>query len=275
MDNKIKNDLLESQYKDPSGLDVRIGIHEQYSTNKYGLHRWVFDQLNLSDTARIIELGCGTGMLWYRNKDRIPKSWVLILTDISHGMSIETKRKLSTTSNFVLYMDVHAEEIPFPEATFDAVVANHMLYHTSDLHKALAEIQRVLKGGGKLFAVTNGKDHFRELWEAVSEFDVAVRDILDLRPRDIFSWQKFCLENGEEKLREFFPQVYTIPYSDSLQVKDVRVLTDWLSSFPGNPIACGELDEFGLFLEEKKADRDSFVVSKHIGLFIARKTNDG
>ena len=100
MDNDSKNDLVESQYNDPSGLDVRISIHERYSANKYGLHRWVFDHLNLCDSAKILELGCGSGMLWYRNKDRIPKSWELVLTDITHDMSIETKRKLSTINTF-------------------------------------------------------------------------------------------------------------------------------------------------------------------------------
>ena len=55
-------------------------------------------------------------------------------------------------------------------ASFNAVVANHMLYHVEDRPQALAEIRRVLKPGGKLFAATNSDSHLAKIRQLLDEF---------------------------------------------------------------------------------------------------------
>ncbi len=57
----------------------------------------------------------------------------------------------------VQFKEIDAQSIPFEDETFDAVIANHMLYHVPDRPKAIAEIKRVLKPGGRLIATTIGK----------------------------------------------------------------------------------------------------------------------
>jgi len=59
--------------------------------------------------------------------------------------------------------DVQA--LPFEDASFDCVVAAWMLYHVPDVERALAEIARVLRPGGRLVAVTNSSRHYQELRE--------------------------------------------------------------------------------------------------------------
>jgi len=58
---------------------------------------------------------------------------------------------------------VDAQAIPYPDAHFDAIIANHMLYHVPDRPKALAEIRRALKPGGHFYASTLGANHLREM----------------------------------------------------------------------------------------------------------------
>ena len=48
--------LLTQQYRNASNLDARMQLHQRFSTNKYGWHRWVFDQLRLPAKARVLEL---------------------------------------------------------------------------------------------------------------------------------------------------------------------------------------------------------------------------
>jgi hypothetical protein len=56
--------LKTDQYRDASNLDARALIHQRFSTNTYGWFRWVFDALlKLPANARILELGCGHGLL--------------------------------------------------------------------------------------------------------------------------------------------------------------------------------------------------------------------
>jgi SAM-dependent methyltransferase len=87
-----------------------------------------------------------------------------------------------------------AQELPFPDETFDTVVAAWMLYHVSDVHRALAEAVRVLAPGGRLVAVTGSTRHIEELRElygtVLPEFE-----------------KQFNAENGEEILRRHFGDV--------------------------------------------------------------------
>ncbi len=39
------------QYRDASNLEARIALHERFSTNPYGLPRWIFDHFELQDEA--------------------------------------------------------------------------------------------------------------------------------------------------------------------------------------------------------------------------------
>jgi SAM-dependent methyltransferase len=52
------------------------------------------------------------------------------------------------------YQRLNAEALPFGDAEFDLVIANHLLEHVSSHHQALAEFARCLKPGGVLIAQT-------------------------------------------------------------------------------------------------------------------------
>ena len=83
----VQQDDVRRQYHDDSNLNARSALHERFSTNPYGWHRWVFDHLTtLPVQMCILELGCGPGYLWDANRDRIPAGWDLTLTDFSAGM---------------------------------------------------------------------------------------------------------------------------------------------------------------------------------------------
>ena len=158
---------LAEQYQDAVNLNARAALHHRYSVNGVNWNRWVFEHFGLPDRTlpdgvRVLELGCGPALLWRENLGRIPPSWGITLSDLSAGMIAEAQGYLKDAPNFTFTVaDVQA--LPFVDETFDLVVANHMLYHVSDLPRALSEVRRVLKPGGKLFTATNGEDHLREL----------------------------------------------------------------------------------------------------------------
>ena len=78
-----KNYVRNTQYNNGNKLSVRIQLHEHFSSNKYPWHKWVFDQLDLSNDSDILELGCGTADLWVENKNRLPNSSRIVLSDFS------------------------------------------------------------------------------------------------------------------------------------------------------------------------------------------------
>ena len=121
--------------------------------------------------------------MWKENANRIPPKWDITLSDLSSGMLDSAWRNLVVTGRNFKFKEIDAQKIPFEDETFDAVIANHMLYHVPDRPKAIAEIKRVLKPNGRLFATTIGKNHHREManW------------ILQVNPRSDFEfiWKFF------------------------------------------------------------------------------------
>ena len=152
----------KEQYKDASNLDARIALHTRFSTAKTNWYRWLFDHFKLPPDARVLELGCGPAKLWRENLERVPH-WDVTLTDASPGMIEEARAYLEDAPRAFAYKVVDVQEIPFADASFDAVVAIHMLYHVPDQPRALAEIRRVLRPGGRFYASTNGRSHMHEI----------------------------------------------------------------------------------------------------------------
>lgn len=117
--------LLTHQYSNASKLNDRLQLHDRFSTNKYGFHRWIFDQFKIPLRSRVLDLGCGPGLLWMRNRDLIPAGWDIVLADFSAGMAAEARHNLGDIERGFAYVTGDAQAIPFVDGTFDAVIANH------------------------------------------------------------------------------------------------------------------------------------------------------
>jgi ubiquinone/menaquinone biosynthesis C-methylase UbiE len=257
--------LCNEQYKDASNLNARIRIHLEFSTNKYGWFRWVFDQYDFESPARILELGCGPGDLWLDNADRIPVDWEITLSDFSPGMLDQAKQKLVDHPHAFTFETIDAQSIPYGADHFDFVIANHFIYHVPDRAKALSEIRRVLKPGGRFYATTIGSRHMKELPELLARFDPAIEDYLQ---SENFP---FTLENGADQLKAFFPDVQMRRYIDDLKVTDVNIMADYAFSSMRMELVKDRRDEFMRFLkQEMEANGGVITIKKDSGIFIAR-----
>jgi SAM-dependent methyltransferase len=254
---------LIEQYQTAANLNARIRLHQRFSTNPYGWHRWVFDQFHLPAQCNILELGCGAGDLLLENRDRIPQGWEIILTDFSAGMLQLAQERLQTFHPFRFEL-LDARSIPyrFESQSLDAVIANHMLFHISDREMVFAEIRRILKPGGYLFATTTGRRHLKEVAELLLRFD-----------RELGSWgnvgDPFLLENGEEQLLGWFSEVKRSRYEDGLKVNEVAPLVEYILSGWTN---IAREKERGLMecVERELNDRGGeFCITKDSGIFTA------
>lgn len=106
----------------------------------------------------VLELGCGIG---YNTAFLSRVSENIIATDLeqidpethSPGLKITRDFLNSLGVTNVKVMHASAEELPFPDNTFDMVFSVHVLEHVPDRKKAINEINRVLKPGGINFCV--------------------------------------------------------------------------------------------------------------------------
>ena len=156
--------LRETQYKDPTNLNVRISLHAKYSRADEPWFPWLAARIDWPDPADVLEVGCGAGTLW-ANIDPLVAHVRLTLTDLSEGM-VDAASEVTASLEHVELVEgraCDAQELPFADGTFDVVVANHMLYHVPDADRAVAGFARVLRAGGALLAATNGPNHLSEL----------------------------------------------------------------------------------------------------------------
>ncbi|MDQ3568073.1 MAG: methyltransferase domain-containing protein [Actinomycetota bacterium] len=265
---------MEKQYRNASNLNARITLHERFSVNPYPLPRWLFDQLELPPDARILEVGCGTGKLWSENLGRIPDGWDVMLTDASPGMVRETQGNLGDSRCFGFQV-ADVRELPFEDGMFDAVVANHVLYHVPDLRHAISELVRVLGHDGILYAATHGEDHMREMNPMIQFLDPNHPD--DGLARRIGA---FSLEDGSEQLSSHFSEVSLLRYEDALAVNETQPLVDYVLSAMTLQEAVADLAEEELSarisrlnqsLEQELSALGVIRITKETGLFVARR----
>jgi SAM-dependent methyltransferase len=266
---------LESQYRDASNLNARIALHTRFSTNPQGWMRWAFEQMRLASGERVLEVGAGPATMWQQNLERVPPGCEITLTDFSPGMVEQARQNLRGSYPHFKLQVANVESLPFEDAGYDVVIANHMLYHVPSVPTALSEFRRVLKPGARLYAATNGRDNLREVFELVTRFDE--RERFDVG--GVIA--SFTLENGAELLEAHFSPVRLLRYEDGLAVTEAEPLVAYLASIGSfaEQFSGEKLERFTEFVKNQVADavarEGAFRASKSQGIFEAYRSEQG
>ena len=156
-------------------------------------------------SSKVIEIGCGTGQLsnFLSRYNR-----TIIGTDISiNSLKLANKFREKNSINNVFFIQMNLFKPCFSENTFDAVISNGCLHHTSDPKKAFSSVSKLVKKGGliviglyhkngRLF--TNFRQHFFRIFKNKFKF---------LDPRNIdkniseskkYAWYKDQYQNPKE-----------------------------------------------------------------------------
>ncbi len=148
-------DAVRKMYTTDEALRVRQDIHERYSVPPINFIEWALDCVDWRGDERVLDVGSGPGRWLSALQERAPQVdyWGL---DLFPGML-----QAHPLPQRVLSADV--QHLPFADATFDVVMANHMLFHVPDMEQAVIECRRVLKPGGIFLASTNSLHNMPEL----------------------------------------------------------------------------------------------------------------
>lgn len=126
--------------------------------------RHVLDSLGLRENSRLLDVGCGHGLLLIGAAQRMPRGEAV-------GIDLWSQRDQGDNSAAATLANAAAEGVadrvvvehgdmralPFPDASFDAVVSSlaiHNLPRRDDRRRAITEIVRVLRPGG-VVAITD------------------------------------------------------------------------------------------------------------------------
>jgi SAM-dependent methyltransferase len=228
--------FVREQYATPDNLRARKAAYVDAEGDDP--RQFAFEAVAAAKPRRVLEVGGGEGELAERLVDELGVELVGI--DQSAGM-VEAQRAKGIDARVG-----HVQELPFEDGEFDAAVAAWMLYHVSDLDRALSELARVLRPGGTFVAVTNSVEHLQELWD------------LAKRASRIGQFN-FRSDNGEEILRRHFASVERRDAHGSVLMDDATV-----RSFAASWDALAPLVEIPPLGEPVR-------VSRHSTVFVARK----
>ena len=121
------------------------------------VHRWLVDQARIQVDQRVLEIGCGTGNLTILIKRLHPDAEVVGIDPDPKALA-RAQRKAGREALLVHLDRGFAEELPYPDASFDRMLSALMFHHLGpeEKEKALKEARRVLKPGGSLHLLDFG-----------------------------------------------------------------------------------------------------------------------
>ena len=124
---------------------LMLGRHEPYN-------RSIVEALALEPGHRVLDLGCGTGVLTRLIADHLDAAvggFCLGIDAAANMIAVAEKKRSSLTCRFDV---MAAETLNLPDGSFDAVVSSLFFHHVPlDLkEKSLSEALRVLRPGGRL-----------------------------------------------------------------------------------------------------------------------------
>ncbi|WP_294406762.1 methyltransferase domain-containing protein [uncultured Clostridium sp.] len=257
---------VKEQYKNDKNLKLRSNLHS-YNINKIDWDKWCFDNMEFPTEGRVLELGCGTGKFWKKNKGRIKEGLNICVSDFSRSMLKSAEENLKEVNHDFTFKEINAECIPYDDCTFDVVIAQHMIYFIPDIDKALKEIKRVLVLGGKFYVTANSKTSMAELNELIENFDAES----GLNSNGYST--RFELENGKEILKKYFSRIDVDILNGRIIVDDPEPVVSYkASTIQGNRVLVGEKrKEFKNYLKKYIKDNNNISITTKTCIFKCEK----
>jgi len=100
----------------------------------------------VSRPSAILDVGCGTGKLLKSAEARFPGAK---LVGVDAAIEMVKYAQTSNPTGTIHFQQATAEELPFPNASFDLVFSTMTFHHWPDQTKGIAEVARVLTPGGR------------------------------------------------------------------------------------------------------------------------------
>ena len=200
---------LAFQYCRPDRLRIRRETHARHSDKPGdGFLHWVLRRLAAETGDLVLDAGCGPGIYHPFLQRRGAR---VVALDYSLGMVRAAAESASNQDQPVHACRARLESLPLAGGSCDRAMANHVLYHVPDISRALLELRRVLKPGGRVVMATGASDYCR----ALQDLHAAAARKLGYEPaRPVLA--RFS-PDYLELVRAVFPSVEVFEFEDAFR----------------------------------------------------------
>jgi len=140
-------DSVASNYDLMNDL-MSMGIHRLWK-------RFAVELSGVRSGQKILDLASGTGDLAARFSGLVGPDGLVVMSDINAAMLNEGRARMADDGHIgnVQYSQINAEQLPFPDNTFDCITIGFGLRNVTDKQAALDSMYRALKPGGRLLVL--------------------------------------------------------------------------------------------------------------------------
>jgi ubiquinone/menaquinone biosynthesis C-methylase UbiE len=110
-----------------------------------------------NEPARVLDIGCGTGVFAGRLRQALPSARIWGI-DLVAGMLEKGRPRWRQLAGCVQPVQGDSERLPFADGAFDFITCANSFHHYPHQERAVAEMQRVLRPGGRLLLIDGYRD---------------------------------------------------------------------------------------------------------------------
>jgi SAM-dependent methyltransferase len=140
-----------------------LGMLFYSKVGKLKLAQRLLDKISWRGDERVLDVGCGRGLLTVAAAHRVPKGsvtgvdvWNRAALSGNRSESVLENAKIERVEDRVEVKQGDAQDLPFPDGSFDVVISNFVVHEMKDRsarEKMMREIARVLRPGGHVALV--------------------------------------------------------------------------------------------------------------------------
>lgn len=211
---------------DTKALEKRIQAHNQFGARD--INEWIFDNMELSKSMSIVDLGCGTGKQTIPMAQFVGDTGNVLAVDVSQealdAVSKDAEKYGLSGRIKLLCSDLDNLEIHLTENSYDRTISSFSLYYSKHPKEVIKIIWRTLKIGGILFFCGPSKNNNIELKTFHNQLKGESNQHLS-------GGALFMEEIGQAFAREIFGKIEIFYFSNTLKFNSAESLYSYWSSY--------------------------------------------